>query len=134
MNKDDSIVDTITADEPDSAIDALLDGECVDREALRRALEAPGGIEYLVDALSLRQVTRDMGPRTYVAPPAPTRWWRSPGFAAAMLVVGVMSGFVVARRAMPAVASTQPVNSALPAATKVIPLTPGVNWTTTEGR
>jgi len=49
-------------------IDALLDGEPVDKQALRAALDDPGARDYLVETLQLRQITRDMEPSRFVMP------------------------------------------------------------------
>jgi len=52
-------------------IDALLDGEPVDKEALRAALAKATTRDYLVDALLLRQLAREAGPSRFVAPATP---------------------------------------------------------------
>ena len=84
--------------EPDAApalleIDALLDGEPVDRYALRSALDDAAARDYLVEALLLRQMSRDMGPMRFAIPGTPRgaiirrmRW------VAAALIVAVSAG------------------------------------------
>src|SRR5262245_58089019 len=74
-------------------IDALLDGEPVDRQALRSALDDAAARDYLVEALLLRQMSRDMGPMRFAIPGSPRgaivrrlRW------AAACLIVAVSAG------------------------------------------
>jgi hypothetical protein len=51
---------------PWQELDALLDGEPVNREALRRALADDDAREYLVEALLLRRMARAMGPARFV--------------------------------------------------------------------
>src|SRR5689334_17262217 len=51
-----------------AVLDALLDGEPVDKMSLRAALDDTEARDYFVDALSMRQLTRDMAPLTFSAP------------------------------------------------------------------
>lgn len=124
-------------------IDALLDGEVVNRTALRRALDDPAARDYLVDALALRQLTRDMGPASFVAPAArrgalhrASQWMA----AAVILLAGAGLGYVYGERfqSQPSSQGTIEVvvdsGSASPPApepTRLIRFEPGVNWTTT---
>ena len=78
-------------------IDALLDGELVDKDALRSALDDPAARDYLVEALILRQLARDMEPVRFAIPGSPrgrllrgTRWLA----ASVILVVGASVGYV----------------------------------------
>jgi hypothetical protein len=121
-------------------IDALLDGEPVDRHALRSALDDAGARDYLVEALVLRQMAREMGPTRFVIPAAPRgavvrrlRW------VAAGVIVAVSAGagyaygkgsrgddgvdgdFEVVLDSRPAPAAPEP--------TRTIRFEPGVNWT-----
>ena len=123
-------------------IDALLDGEPVDKEALRSALADADARDYLLDALLLRQLTRDMGPAHFVAPGRPrgvtarrVRWLA----AAAVLTTGTLGGYVYGQRSQPApdqsleVAIDTRVAPVAPEPTRVIRFEPGVNWSRTNG-
>jgi hypothetical protein len=122
-------------------IDALLDGEPVDKHVLRSALEDSAARDYLVDALLLRQLTRDMEPTHFVAPATPrgplvrgVRWLA----AGLILVVGTGIGYVQGQRSNPPLTSPGAVEVVLenrpapppPAPTRLIRFEPGVNWTT----
>ena len=120
-------------------IDALLDGEPVERQALRSALDDDAARDYLVDALLLRQVARDMGPMKFAIPGTPRgaivrrlRW------AAAALIVAVSAGAGYAygkesradtANAYVEVAVDSRPAVAAPSPTKTIRFEPGVNWT-----
>jgi RNA polymerase sigma-70 factor (ECF subfamily) len=124
---------------PIAIIDALLDGEAVDKQLLRHALDDAEGRDYLVDALALRQLTRDMAPLTYVIPGVTrspmlrrVRWMA----AAVVLVASAAGGYAWGQHDAPIQAAsveavTLPSSSTpeAPAPTKVIRLEPGVNWT-----
>jgi hypothetical protein len=122
-------------------IDALLDGEAVDKESLRFALDDAGARDYLIDALLLRQITRDSGPRHYVVPGIPRspfargmRWLA----ATVILATGAGGGYLYGQRSLPAASSSfeVAVDTAPPVApepTQVIRFEPGVNWTRTPG-
>lgn len=118
-------------------IDALLDGEAVDKESLRLSLDDAGARDYLIDALLLRQITRDMGPRHYVAPGIPrSPFARSMRWLAAsvLLATGAGGGYLYGLRSLPAASSSfeVTVDTAPPVApqpTQVIRFEPGVNWT-----
>jgi hypothetical protein len=122
-------------------IDALLDGEAVDKDALRRALDDAGARDYLIDVLLLRQITRDTGPRQYLAPGVPrgplargTRWIA----AGLILAAGTGSGYVYGQRSLPSGSSSfeVAVETAPPVApepTDVIRFEPGVDWTRITG-
>jgi hypothetical protein len=122
-------------------IDALLDGEAVDKESLRVALDDREARDYLIDALLLRQITRDTGPRYYVAPGiAPGPFARGMRWLAAtvILVTGAGGGYLYGLRSLPAASPSfeVAVDTAPPAApepTQVIRFEPGVNWTRTPG-
>ncbi len=122
-------------------IDALLDGETVDKESLRLALDDSGARDYLIDALLLRQITRDTGPRHYVVPGVPRgpfargmRWLA----ATLILATGAGGGYLYGQRSLPAASSSFEVivDTAPPEApepTQVIRFEPGVNWTRRAG-
>lgn len=122
-------------------IDALLDGEAVDKESLRVALGDAGARDYLIDALLLRQIARDAGPRHYIAPGVARgpfargmRWLA----AGVILATGAGGGYLYGLRSMPAASSSfeVAVDTAPPVApepTQIIRFEPGVNWTRTPG-
>lgn len=123
-------------------IDALLDGETVDRDVLRNTLEDRASRDYLIDALVLRQLTREMGPVHYVAPGTPrspfartVRWMA----AAVILAAGAGGGYVYGLRSVPLTneasvdASAPADREPAPAPTQTIRFEPGVNWTNTSG-
>jgi hypothetical protein len=122
-------------------VDALLDGECVDKEALRVALGEAAARDYLIDALLLRQLTHVLGPRTYVAPAvAPSPLSRGLRWLAATLVVaaGVGGGYLYGQlSAEPRQSSSVEVavdtSPVAPTPTRTIRFEPGVNWTPHTG-
>lgn len=128
------------------AIDALLDGEHVDPHVLRDALSHPDVRDYFVDALMLRQLTRDMEPaqvatpapaRTGGALPSPLRWMA----AAAVVGLSATGGYFYGQPEQVLVASPMSVEivmndtppPAVPTPTQIIRLEPGVNWTNVNG-
>ncbi|MCC7044321.1 MAG: hypothetical protein IT183_10680 [Acidobacteria bacterium] len=118
-------------------IDALLDGEAVDKEALRLSLDDSGARDYLIDALLLRQITRDMGPRHYVAPGIPrSPFARSMRWLAAsvLLATGAGGGYLYGQQSVPVATSSFEVAvdagpPVAPEPTQVIRFEAGVNWT-----
>lgn len=124
-----------------AVVGAFIDGERVNGAALKQALAAPEGRDYLVDLLVLRQsvgamasfaVTDAIERRRPVA--GPFRWIG----AAAVLTLGVLGGYLAGqqRRVFPpnaaTFASTVEVDLRqslpAPAPTRVIKLEPGLNW------
>lgn len=121
-------------------IDALLDGEPVDRQALRAALDDAAARAYLVDALVLRQLSRDMGPARFVIPGTPhaasarrLRW-----IAAGLIVaVSAGAGYAYGKGSRSDDRSTgylevvvaDPPAPPAPEPTRTIRFEPGVNWT-----
>jgi hypothetical protein len=115
-------------------IDALLDGEAVDKESLRTVLAAAAARDYLLDALMLRQLTRETGP--HLLPPAKphqvigrdVRWIA----AALALMTTAAGGYAYGLHTRPATpdaplaATTAPPPA--PEPTHVIRFEPGVNW------
>lgn len=135
-----------TIPEGRAEIDALLDGEAVDKEALRTALTEASARDYLVDALILRQWAREMGPTQFVAPArARGRLSSVMRRAAAVLVLtgGVAGGYFYGQRSpvnavVPDAAVAEGTEALRPAPpppepTRVIRFEPGVNWTTSNG-
>jgi hypothetical protein len=122
-------------------VDALLDGETVDKHALREALGDPAARDYFVDALVLRQLTREMAPLTFVAPASAARTLRRPlrwVMSAAVLALVAAGGFLAGNRhdVAPNVdtAAMRDAATTAPAPTKIIRLEPGVSWTTEPAR
>ncbi len=79
-------------------IDALVDGERVDAEVLRRALADASGRDYLIDILALRDAMAQTSPKSQpdAAPKRPrTAWHRAIAWpaAAAVLVASLAAGF-----------------------------------------
>lgn len=126
------------------AIDALLDGEPVDRTTLCAMLDDSAARDYLVDALVLRQLARDMEPGQFVATRTPrglrtrTMQWVA---AAVILVFGASAGYLYGHRVTPMplesgsleVVVDAPAAEAsppAPAPTRSIRFEPGVNWST----
>jgi hypothetical protein len=124
---------------PLHAIDALLDGEPVEQQALRLALEDATARDYLVEALLLRQMTREMGPSRFAVPGTPASpLVRSMRWLAAGLILAVTAGtgYVYGQksRAELAASGVEAVvdNESAPLApepTRSIRFEPGVNWT-----
>jgi hypothetical protein len=121
-------------------IDALLDGEPVDTRALRSALGDSAAREYLVEALVLRQMTRELEPTHFAIPGTPRgalvrgmRWLA----AGVILAVGTGAGYLygqASRVRTPPPSAVEVVigNSPAPPApepTRSIRFEPGVNWT-----
>lgn len=126
---------------PDSHhIDALLDGESVDRDILRSTLEDSASRDYLIDALLLRQLAREMGPVHYEAPGRPRRpFARTVRWMAAtvILAAGAAGGYAYALRSMPTgetlVQLPPAADDQAPVPTQTIRFEPGINWTNTSG-
>jgi hypothetical protein len=124
-------------------LDALLDGEPVNRDALQLELGDQEAREYLVDALLLRRMAHAMGPAHYVAPgtpPTAARRLLRRVAAAAVVALSLGAGYVYGQRAEAAPSSlevslvtTAPAPPA-PEPTQSIRFEPGVNWTTSSGR
>jgi hypothetical protein len=122
-------------------IDALLDGEVVDRTALRAMLDDPAARDYFVDALALRQLAREMEPGQFI----PTRGSRSLmtrvvqwAAAVAILIAGAGAGYLYGHRGTVALPSSSsgslevtvtPPPPLAPEPTRSIRFEPGVNWT-----
>jgi hypothetical protein len=130
--------------DPWHQLDALLDGEPVDRAALRSVLAEAEAREYLVDALLMRRWTRQLGPAKFIGGEAA---WRRPGspfrwVAAAMLVTtSLATGYAYGERQEEAASSIEVSLNAPPVAsppppepTQAIRFEPGVNWGTAAGR
>ena len=125
-------------------VDALLDGEAVDKQALRDALDDRATRDYFVDALVLRQLTHEMAPMTFTVAESPVTRTRRPlqwVMSAAVLALVATGGYLAGhRREMPPPTADALVSAAsepgvtAPAPTKIIRLDPGVSWTTETAR
>ena len=122
-------------------IAALADGELVDPDALRAALDDAAVREYLVDLIALRRAVAvgDISTSRIVHPP-PRRsviGWLS---AAALILVSLGAGYAAGQRTVqaapaPTVETFVSIGSSVsaPKPTRVVTLRPGVNWTEKEG-
>ncbi len=134
--------------EPDfDVIDAFVDGECVDREELKRALADPAGRDYLVDVLDLRTLALDADAAVIAVPAVRRRSWRSSLAAAAVLVLCVTAAYSFGQRAgramppsatpsIPAITERVVPRGGLmhaPAPTRIIRLDSDASWTETPG-
>jgi ferric-dicitrate binding protein FerR (iron transport regulator) len=111
-------------------IAAFVDGERVDAETLKLALGDAAGRDYLADIVSLREALRLPDPAIATIAPASmnARRWLA---AAALVVIGAGTGFAIGHRFARTDAGA--TAAAAPAPTRVIELTPGVNWHETGG-
>jgi hypothetical protein len=141
MTRDDQMNEHLEPADAESAhgeIDALLDGELVDKHALRLVLDDRAARDYLVEALLLRQMTREMEPTRFVIPGAPRspfvrgmRWLA----AGVILSVSAGAGYVYGQGTRtdtpPGVVEVTLGSESAPPApepTRSIRLEPGVNW------
>lgn len=128
---------------PDSraAIDALLDGEPVNKNALLRALDDDEARRYLVEVLLLRQLTQDMGPARFEMPGQPSSWRRPVRWLAAATVVltTATGGYLYGQQSRPRPSSVEAMIAApadtppAPAPTRIIRFEPGINWSDNTG-
>jgi hypothetical protein len=140
MTSDDQMDDRGDFPAPHLEIDALLDGEAVDRHALRAALDDPAARDYLVEALLLRQIAREMEPSRFVIPGTrrgplvgAARWLA----AGVILAIGLGAGYAYGQGSRARTTSTGSVEVVLdaparppaPEPTRSIRFEPGVNWT-----
>ena len=121
---------------------SLADGEAVDSEALRVALDDPAVRAYLVDLIALRQSVGTMSEQL------PVQWRERRTFlsrvgwmaAAAAVVLSLTAGYVAGQRTVeaapaPAVETFVTIGptAVAPKPTRVVTLRPGVNWAEKEG-
>ena len=110
-------------------IDAFVDGERVDSDAIKRALADPEGRAYLVDAWLLREVMQEDQTRTssdVTAPVSrsakgPQRWLVAAGIAAS-LVGGYATGRITGHDA--SLPSTPPTTTAVAQPSPAFPVPP----------
>ena len=119
----------------EETIDAFVDAETIDAAALDAALASAEGRAYLIDALALRQL---MGGRpAEAATPVSRRgtlhlYARAAVVAIALVGLGYAAGARVERPAPGSIPATAQISEA-PEPTRVIELTPGVNWHESKG-
>jgi hypothetical protein len=107
---------TLDPHDPTMVVEALLDGEPVTASDLRAALADPAAREHLVDLLVLRAAVGLAGTAVPSAATGARRGGRLRWLAAAAaLVLSLSAGYLAGQRFAPA-------------PTRVIVLTPGVNW------
>jgi hypothetical protein len=134
------------ADDGLEVISAFIDGERVDGHALRRALEAADGRDYLVDLLALREALADPhAPPAAASRPGPRRLGGvRPVAAAAVALLALAGGYLagqqgvdrtaVGARSEPRAETVVMMPApAAPTPTQVIKLEPGVDWVDKNG-
>jgi hypothetical protein len=127
-------------------IDAFLDGDRIDADALKRALTVETCRDYLVDTLALREALAASAPSLHEMPSLRLGWRRFGWPAAAVILLGSLAGgFAAGYRSAGALSSAppSPVVSAPPASsptapvapkpTRVIRLEQGVDWKESGG-
>jgi hypothetical protein len=118
-------------------IEAFVDGEAINPPELKRALADDRGRDYLIDLLALRAVVG--GPATArlvtvaavpVRAGAGVRWARWLPAAAAVALIGGITGYVAGTRSAASASptATMLVVPSAPAPTRVIQLRNGVDW------
>ena len=124
-------------DVPYAVVEAFVDGESIDPEALRLALEQRDARDHFVDLLVLREGVRTMAPGAWTGsnrtPQRGVLRWIA---AAAAVLVSLSAGYYTGQRTVTA-AGSQGVETMVavestpvaPKPTQVIKLQPGVNWT-----
>ena len=125
---------------PSEVISTFIDGERVEPELLKRALETPEGRDCLVELLRIRDALGRMGPHAVAIRPVHPIWRTVRGPAAAAIVLlALAGGYVAGQRTRPADSDAEPqmvvVTSpqTAPAPTHVIKLERGVNWSDSIG-
>jgi hypothetical protein len=128
--------------EPYAIVEAFIDGERVDADALKEALADPMAREHLVELLLLRDAVGTMAPAAWSASRRPQAWsgvrWLA---AAAMLVTSLTAGYLAGQRRLPPPTSRGTVETTVdfgnvpiaPSPTRVIPLREGINWIDSRG-
>ena len=128
-------------DDSYAVVEAFVDGESIDPQALRLALEQRNVRDHFVDLLVLREGVRTMAPGAWTGSSgAPRRGvvrWLA---AAAAVLVSLSAGYYTGQRTVAAAGSqgvemmvTAESAPAAPSPTQVIKLQPGVNWTDVPG-
>jgi hypothetical protein len=121
----------------EDTIDAFVDGITVDPQALDAALASPDGRAYLIDALALRQLMSDAPAEPIASPRGKSTllfYARAAVVALGLLGIGYAAGTAGTGPAGDAIVETNSAQSiTAPEPTRVIELTPGVNWHESKG-
>lgn len=115
-------------------ISAFVDNEPFDAQELAAALADPAGRELLLDLLALGQLVQpEKAPALMMAPRAAHRGLRL--LAAAAVMLALLGGYQLGRHTAPTAVEMTSVRASdvPPAPTRVIDLTPGVNWHDNSG-
>jgi len=138
MQKDDGRESADPREQSYVVVAALADGEPVEAEALKTALDDPAVREYLVDLIVLR---RSVGSMSELPP---MQWRERRSFlsragwmaAAAAIAMSLAGGYVAGQRTVEAAPAPSvetfvdfSASASAPKPTRVVPLQPGVNWT-----
>jgi hypothetical protein len=120
----------------EDTLDAFVDGETVDTPSLETALASPEGRAYLIDALALRRLVESTQPQLEAPRVQPARvlmFAKAAALAIAFAGIGYAAGLRqdTAPATPPSTFATDQV--APPEPTRVIELTPGVNWHESKG-
>jgi hypothetical protein len=99
-------------------IDAFIDGQRVDGDAIKRALADPEGRAYMVDAWLLREAVQEDETRTSYAVTSPVR--RSPKPAPGWLVAAAITGSLLGSYSIGRMTGPQATLAVTPPATTVV--------------
>lgn len=121
----------------EDTLDAFVDGMTVDPHALDAALASAEGRAYLLDTLALRGLMRDE-PIETAAPKRQSSWSllglaRAAVIALAFAGLGYVAGTRTEAPGRVEIPTNAAENVAPPEPTRVIELTPGVNWHESKG-
>jgi hypothetical protein len=138
MNPDDALHESPDEGRRRTIVDMLIDGEAVDKCALRDALNDAATRDYFIDALLLRRLAVDMAPNTLRAEARPlTPAARLPRWSAAAIVAltTAVAGYTLGREhtVPPTIPESRTVEAARPSVpapepTRTIRFEPGKNW------
>jgi hypothetical protein len=121
----------------EDTLDAFVDGETVDTSSLEAALASPDGRAYLIDALALRRLVESTQPQLEAPRAAPVRvltFAKAAALAIAFTGIGYAAGLRQdAAPAAPPATFAADQTQAPPEPTRIIELTPGVNWHESKG-
>ena len=121
----------------EDTLNAFVDGETVDTASLDAALGSPEGRAYLIDTLALRRLVESTQPQLEAPRAQPARvlmFAKAAALAIAFAGIGYAAGLSqdAAPAAPPATFAADQTQTP-PEPTRVIELTPGVNWHETQG-
>ena len=129
-------------------IDAFLDGDRIDADALKRALTDESCRDYLVDTLALREALVVSAPAADEMPRLRRGWRRFGWPSAAVILLGSLAGgFAAGYRSAGALSTASPGPAPVatvpavrapsapvaPKPTRVIRLEPGIDWKESGG-